>query len=201
MARMMRTAVLMIVLGLVVGGAVGASATDEQSGVRRLTGCRDLTTGTLDQVMRGRLPMGGECGEGERLVSWRVAGVPGPQGPQGPVGPKGDQGIQGIPGEQGEQGEPGLPGADGASGLTQVTSSPMAATEPALYAVTAWCPAGKVAVGGGGYGTGAGTYTMRSSRPQNFASIYWDTWTVELEVTAGPLTLYAYVICVSAPTG
>jgi len=198
MSKTMRTAALLIALVLVVAGAVGASATDERAGIRRLTGCRNLTTGTLDQVRNGLLPMGGECGEGERQVSWRVTGAPGPQGPQGPVGPKGDQGVQGIPGEQGET---GLPGADGVSGLTQVTSNPMAVTEPALYGVTAWCPAGKVAVGGGGYGTGAGTYTMRSSRPQNYASIYWDTWTVELEVTAGPLTLSAYVICVDAPTG
>lgn len=201
MSKTMRTAALMIALVLVVAGAVGASAADERAGARRLTGCRNLTSGTLDQVTRGLTPLGGECGEGERQVSWRVRGAPGPQGPQGPqgpVGPKGDQGVQGIPGEQGET---GLPGADGVSGLTQVTSNPMAVTEPALYAVTAWCPAGKVAVGGGGYGIGAGTYMMRSSRPQNVASIHWDTWTVELEVTAGPLTLSAYVICVDAPTG
>jgi Collagen triple helix repeat (20 copies) len=85
------------------------------------------------------------------------AGATGPQGPagaQGPAGPQGETGATGAPGLPGAQGPPGPAGpAGGLLGyeLVQVVNEPvfsvnMNTTAPS---VIAWCPAGKVAVGGG----------------------------------------------------
>lgn len=95
------------------------------------------------------------------------AGPTGPAGPAGATGPQGPAGAQGPAGPQGEAGAagaPGLPGAQGPAGpagpaggllgyeQVQVMNEPafptvnMNATAPS---VIAWCPAGKVAVGGG----------------------------------------------------
>jgi len=72
-------------------------------------------------------------------------GVQGPPGPQGPMGPTGPQGPQGI------QGTPGIPG--GVSGH-ELVQNPVTRTlaKNTTTEVTAFCPVGKVAVGGG-YGT------------------------------------------------
>lgn len=79
---------LVLALILVVVGASGAVATDDGVDSNVLTGCRNRTTGLIDQVRPGLLPLGRGCGLGEVKVSWNKTG---PQGPPGPAG-----GIDGL---------------------------------------------------------------------------------------------------------
>ena len=90
MSRMMERVVLLAVL-LVVAGTADASAVDDRAGTNRLTGCWNTTTGMLDQVKGGSLPLGGECGAGELKVSWNKTG---PQGPAGEPGVSGWEIVQ-----------------------------------------------------------------------------------------------------------
>ena len=72
-------------------------------------------------------------------------GVTGPQGDPGPQGAAGAQGPQGAPGPQGD---PGPQGAPGLSGYEIVTSDSMFDSSSTKL-LSADCPAGKVALGGG----------------------------------------------------
>jgi len=90
MSRTMERVVLLVLL-LVVAGTADASAVDDRAGTNRLTGCRNTTTGMLDQVKGGSLPLGGECGAGEVKVSWNKTG---PQGPAGEPGVSGWEMVQ-----------------------------------------------------------------------------------------------------------
>lgn len=86
-------------------------------------------------------------------------GAPGPQGavgPQGPAGPQGEQGAAGPQGPQGLQGLQGLQGPKGDKGdpgdaTVQMEIRTTSASLPlgAAQTVTASCPAGTVATGGG----------------------------------------------------
>jgi Collagen triple helix repeat (20 copies) len=95
-----------------------------------------------------------------------AAGAPGEAGPAGApgaVGPAGPQGLQGLQGATGAPGAPGLPGAQGPAGpagpagglvgyeQVQVVNDPAltVAGNAAALSIIAWCPAGKVLVGGG----------------------------------------------------
>ena len=94
------------------------------------------------------------------------AGPTGPAGPAGATGPQGPAGAQGPAGPQGEAGAtgaPGLPGAQGPAGpagpaggllgyeQVQVVNEPVFSVilNTTAPSVIAWCPDGKVAVGGG----------------------------------------------------
>ena len=50
------------------------------------------------------------CEKGEQLVSWNIAGLPGPQGPQGVAGKDGASGGAGMQGLAGQKGDPGPAG-------------------------------------------------------------------------------------------
>jgi hypothetical protein len=88
MSRTLCRGVLLVALVLVVTGAVGASATDDRAGTNKLTGCRNTSTGALDQVRGGLLPMGGACGANEVKLSWNK------QGPKGEPGVSGYEQVQ-----------------------------------------------------------------------------------------------------------
>jgi hypothetical protein len=113
--------------------------------------------------------------------------------PAGPQGPKGDKGDTGPAGLQGERGLPGL------SGYEQVTVDQK--TNPNISIFTsarADCPAGKVAVGGGGEilnPTAAGTnVVLDASRPFDK-----DSWYAEAHGLGSILwTLRVTVICANA---
>lgn len=77
-------------------------------------------------------------------------GTQGQQGIQGPPGPTGSQGPQGAPGPQGPQGPQGIPG--GVSGYQMVNANTglVNAAKGGKLLIDANCPAGKVALGGGG---------------------------------------------------
>jgi Collagen triple helix repeat (20 copies) len=83
--------------------------------------CKNKLSGDLKVV-----PANFTCPRDWTLLSWNVAGAPGPQGPQGvpgqqgmpsPQGVPGPQGPQGVPGQQGMPGPQGVPGPQGAQGL------------------------------------------------------------------------------------
>jgi hypothetical protein len=177
MSKTMRTAALMIAVVLVVAGAVGASATDERAGTRRLTGCRNLTTGTLDQVTRGLQPLGGVCGAGERRVSWKVTGETGPQGPAGATGATGATGTPGVSG-------------------WETVSSTSASDSSNPKQVIAYCPAGKKVVGGGGNASGGYAFLF-VSEPIT-PGVGWGVVAGESPPTDQNWSLTAYAICVTA---
>ena len=92
-----------------------------------------------------------------------ATGAVGPQGPAGSQGPAGPQGIPGAPGAPGTPGAPGLPGAQGPAGpagpaggllgyqRVEVVNDafPTVAGNTTTASVVAWCPPGKVLLGGG----------------------------------------------------
>jgi hypothetical protein len=133
MSRTMRRVVLLAVLVLVVAGAAGASATDGRAATTKLTGCRNTSTGTLDQVKAGLLPMGGACGAGEVAVTWT---------------------------KRGPRGYTGATGAPGVSGYQRVQTT-VSVTET-MYSLGADCPAGKKVVGGGFVVSSAVAYASQS---------------------------------------
>jgi len=172
MSRTIRRLALLVTLLLVVMGAVGASAIDGRAATNKLTGCRNTSTGTLDQVKAGLLPIGGACGAREVAVTWNKTG---PRGPQGPTGATGATGAPGVSGRE-----------------VVSAQSPMNSDE--LKTVTAYCPAGKVAVGGG-HGTAWPTYIVWSAPTLGG----WMVQARELPPgTATDWSVMAYAICVTA---
>ena len=101
--------------------------------------------------------------------------VTGAQGATGPQGPKGDTGAQGPKGETGAQGPKGDTGAQGVQGPTgptgvalsgyEVVRGPTTSNARGSYRIYANCPAGKVAIGGGG-SQGSANWYLDDSRPQ-----------------------------------
>jgi hypothetical protein len=146
--------------------------------------------------------------DGSLLANDFAAGQlrPGPQGPQGaqgpagPQGPKGDPGAKGDPGQTGQQGLQGDRGLPGVSGYERVTVDKLSNPNLSVFtSATATCPAGKVAVGGGGEilePTQAGTGVMLdASRP-----ISSSTWMAEAHGFNQGFnwTLRVTVICANA---
>ena len=71
-------------------------------------------------------------------------GPQGPKGDHGPQGPKGDNGPEGPKGDHGPQGPKGDPGPPGLAEAIVITG-----TASDGSTVTATCPTGKIAIGGG----------------------------------------------------
>ena len=168
MSKTVRTMAVLVALVLVVGGAVGASATDSRAATNKYTGCRNTTTGTLDQVKVGLLPMGGACGAGEEAVTWNKRG---PRGPQGPIG---------------------ATGAPGVSGYEQVEH--VISTTASLVEYYADCPPGKKVVGGGFRTISAAGYAVQSN-PAGESRWYVK---VQKTAGASTWGLDVYAICVTA---
>jgi hypothetical protein len=176
MSRMTQRAALLTVLVLLVAGASGAEATDGRAAANKLTGCRNTTTGTLDQVKAGLLPIGGACGSGEVAVTWNKTG---PRGPQGPTGATGATGATGVP---------------GVSGWEMVTST-SAYTSISPRQQVASCPAGKKVVGGGGAANPVAV--LYASHPLSGGDA-WSVLAIESPATSANWYLDAFAICVTA---
>jgi hypothetical protein len=132
-------------------------------------------------------------------------GPPGPEGPQGPEGPEGPQGPEGPAGPEGPVGPEG-PAGVGIVEQSRVVGTPASdadADKGQSYSVTATCPAGKVAYGGGGNVAEASSDAVIvavSSFPSSTS-----VWTFKAEVTADSdsgskdktdgVTVTAYVLC------
>jgi Collagen triple helix repeat (20 copies) len=116
-------------------------------------------------------------------------GATGPQGPKGDTGaqgPKGDTGAQGATGPQGPKGDTGAQGVQGPAGPTgvalsgyEVVRGSTTSNARGSYRIYANCPAGKVAIGGGG-SQGSANWYLDDSRPQSGGS----GW--EVEYSPGP---------------
>lgn len=175
-SRTMRRAVLLAVLVLLVAGASGAAATEGRAATNKLTGCRNTSTGTLDQVRAGLLPLGGACGAGEVAVTWNR------RGPRGP---------------QGETGATGATGSPGVSGWETVSSTSVNDSSNQKTVVVN-CPAGKKVVGGGGNASGGYAFLVVSQPVALVASGGWGVMAAESPGTSASWTLTAYAICVTA---
>lgn len=130
-----------------------------------------------------------------------ATGATGPTGPAGATGATGPQGPKGATGSQGVKGDTGAQGPAGVSGWQRIigTVSPDNENDKA---VTATCPAGKKAIGGGFLTSNVSNpsrVVITSSYPSSDG-----TWTATGIVqntrftNDGSYSLAAYVICATA---
>ena len=148
-------AALGAVAATVLAGGIAWAAIPDAGGV--IHTCYSQSTGTWRPIDYPAV----KCKSGETQLDFNQRGVQGNPGPQGPKGDKGDQGIQGLQGIQGPPGKDGIDGEDGADGPQGPPGPPgpaggiggyeivVAYTSEADWAVTAQCPSGKKALGGG----------------------------------------------------
>jgi collagen triple helix repeat protein len=185
-------------------GSTGATGAQGPQGVKGDPGAGVHVTGSV--ATAGDLP--GGAAEGDAYIvtatshlhvwdgaAWIDTGlVRGPDGPQGATGPTGPQGPAGPTGPTGPA---GADGADGAlAGYEIVQGAPVPVPASAVnVVVTANCPAGKVAVGGGVSFADPGTgVSVAETRPTAAGA----GWTVtilnffEVSNTATP-----YAVCAS----
>jgi hypothetical protein len=185
MSRTLVKTTLIVLLTLALSSAVVAGATDVKATSNKLTGCRNTTTGVIDQVRGGSLPIGGACGAGEQLLTWNKTG---PQGPVGPTGPQGSVGPQGPTGPQGREGPEGPEGSPGVSGWERLSVSSASSSVEKTLMVT--CSSAKKILGGGAYVSNTAAYLV-SSYPNGDTS-----WTARAaDNTAENWTLTVYAIC------
>ena len=114
------------------------------------------------------------------------------KGDPGVAGAKGDKGDKGDTGDKGAQGLQGLQGIAGLSGYTIVQKS--ASSTTGLLGVSVSCPAGKRALGGGGFTQtpGAGVSVQNSFPPPGGT-----TWFVAARATTpgNGWNYIAHVVC------
>ena len=108
-----------------------------------------------------------------------------------PQGPKGDKGDKGDKGNKGDPGPPGLAAREVVSAVGQPNSIDR-------KSMTATCPSGKVAVGGGG-GTTNGMVVVSGliqSSPSPGAPAEWLAVAREMVATNANWQVIAYAVCV-----
>lgn len=172
-------------------GAVGPTGPQGPQGLQGAAGAAGATGEAGPQGAPG--PTGPQGLQG---VQGNV-GPAGAAGPTGPMGPKGDPGPPGLPGPQGPKGDQGPPGPPGMSGYQIVSVTTPLTTAPD-QGITAFCPAGKRAVGGG-----FNSFSTSPAYPHpQFASSQptpsGDGWAVKAGWQTGTITwqLTAYAVCV-----
>ena len=148
----------------------------------------------------GALRVSKYCHHDEMPISWNQTGPQGAPGPQGVAGPQGLAGPQGPAGPKGPAGPQGATGPQGPAGFASVQQVSNQQTLPsgAAGALTAMCPAGTVATGGGGIvGTGGGLgLVISQSQPTPLSGGTPNGWIVTAENTSGAsTTLTVNAIC------
>jgi Collagen triple helix repeat (20 copies) len=103
---MKRLAVIVVLLGGLVGGVAYATIPD---GGGVIHACYRTDSGAVRLIDTPDQ----KCSEVEAAVDWNVPGPVGPTGPDGPAGPAGAQGPAGQQGPAGPQGPPGPTGSGG----------------------------------------------------------------------------------------
>jgi hypothetical protein len=96
------TVVAVAVAGAAVAVAAPLGDTASQATQRAAYFVCKESSGVLRMTSKAR-----GCRPGERFLTWKGRGAPGPEGPQGPTGsqgPQGARGPQGVPGPQGPAG-------------------------------------------------------------------------------------------------
>jgi hypothetical protein len=111
-----------------------------------------------------------------------------PRGAQGPAGPAGAQGPAGPQGAQ---------GVAGVSGLQKVFTTG-ASSSGAVRSLTATCPAGKEAIGGGGIVLPANQVDIALTGSYPVTQTTWRATARELDETGANWSLNAVVICAAA---
>lgn len=148
-----------------------------------------------------------DCGLSESPVEWGIVGPEGPQGPEGPTGPQGPVGPQGPQGPAGPQGADGATGATGAQGaegpqgpagpsalsgyevVTKFEANGLGKTDEI---VKVYCPAGKLAVGGG-FSVSPMVGRVERSHPLTDGT-GWHVYIINLGLNSP--SVGAYVVCV-----
>lgn len=113
--------------------------------------------------------------------------------------PAGQQGPAGPPGPPGAPGAQGNPGINGVAGL-QIVNEVSTVDSSSQKIVTATCPAGKRAIGGGGFAYNLGfpsEVALVASFPFNASG--WRVAAQEINAYAPNWYARAYVICADVP--
>ena len=167
---------ILVAAALVGVGALVGSAVVWAHGSRALsqiTACVDPSTGALSI---------GTC-RGTSLT-WNADGQPGPTGPAGATGAQGIAGPAGPPGMA-------------LAALVKVVESTTKNSTPSFQAI-AKCPAGMVALGGGGWPQGIDT-TLATSYPDtksNGKTVTAFGWVIGVKNPKGTNTYaHAYALC------
>jgi hypothetical protein len=135
-SKLTKAVVAVAALSLVASAAYASIP----SAIGTINACKD-SKGALKVID----PEAGQtCNTNQQPLSWSQQGPVGPAGPAGTVGPAGPQGSAGAVGPVGPPGPAG-----GLSGV-EVISQTTADDSQDLKGMLLSCPAGKVAVGGGG---------------------------------------------------
>ena len=131
----------LLVALLFVGGVAAASIPDGNGVIH---GCRKNTDGSLRVIDTAKTST---CPNGYTSLDWSQTGPQGPAGPAGPAGPTGPAGPAGVSGWE---------------IVTVLTAIDTSVTK----AATAYCPPGKVVLGGGGF-TGSDAAAVTNSFAQH----------------------------------
>jgi hypothetical protein len=181
-------------------GPKGDTGAAGPQGERGLTGAQGETGATGPGGPEGPQGLQGVAGPTGPQGLQGVAGPEGPQGPQGvagPIGPQGPAGVQGPMGLTGPQGPQGVPGVSG----YQVVVTPLTTVSingNQTTTLSAVCPAGKVAIGGGFDYSG----NIAVAMPVASFPAAADTWRVMVrlnQVSGATFQGRAFALCASAP--
>ncbi|HEX2303103.1 MAG TPA: hypothetical protein VHH57_05720 [Gaiella sp.] len=167
--------------------ALAVTGTATAGKVKQMFTGANVVNGSLTGLDIKKASLGGALIKKNTLLASHFKAGQLPAGPQGPQGPQGAQGAQGP------QGSPGLAGREIVSASTITSSS------NTKFLVLA-CPAGKVALGGGGQvlypaGNWAGSEVALSSSLPNGSG--WVVRAIEAGAVAAPGTwqLEGHVVC------
>lgn len=176
--------------------AIAATISFAGIAANQYTGCLDAN-GNLRNVNIGTEPAM-KCNPNEKIVTWNELGQ---QGEQGLKGDKGDTGPEGVQGPQGVKGDTGPAGTNGISGIETIMSQwvTVPASGTHYKEVAAYCPSGKVPLGGGGI-------TNRIAYLVNNIPVYYtpgdwtgDGWAAGYyNPNSYDVQMRAYVICANA---
>jgi hypothetical protein len=197
---LLSASVALLAIAIMATGLTPVSGAIPNAGV--YSACLTKSTGKVEVINHPKV----KCGKGERLIRWSQQGPAGPQGGQGPQGPQGPAGPadwNAIPNKPAGFAD----GAD-AEGVTavkiiSVTTTPVAIAPGGVFGtVSADCPAGFLAVGGGHQQSKPPIDLTRTFIVESRASDA-DTWRVEAYNT-DPTTqalIRAQVTCLRAEPG
>lgn len=207
-----RAAVAGAVLAAVAGGGSVALASSSSS-ANVYQGCLNHDGKLYRVKVNPQQPL--RCYGHDMVISWNqtgpqgAVGTPGAPGPigtpgaQGPMGSPGAKGPQGATGPAGPAGPGGPAGATGPSGLANVTVVSQTVNQPSgtLASEITACPAGDVAVGGGGgFVTPGVSLALERSSPvtTNGVPTGWEILTINQSGAAADFTVD--VSCAGSPS-